>query len=371
MKRKLTFLEKQVFPSDKLWIAAYQEANYERFELRTGDDSEPFHRILWKRRTPFGSSLADFIYLDFAEIKNELPRLEEVVERINALPYGDPVGKSDSDEDYYQAFLDLFDIAQRIMAVDPLLLPIGIEVFRLYLVHDQDKPVSAKAVVKTITKMQRMQKQYRAIFEDVFADDPDTDRLSKYLNGTMDERKKYPAIRYGGINMEAAERTLTEGMPNELKGRHHRFYNIGGKADEMFVAEVLSTESADELFAFWMSRYLKAQMKARPCKYCRRLFVPFGRQDSEYCDRLIEGSRKTCKEMGAIRLYEQRKVEDPAVKEYKRAYKTHFARIAYGRMTEEDFREWSEQARALRDKCREGQLSLVEFVAWLDSDKLR
>ena len=371
MKRKLTFLEKQVFPSDKLWIATYQEANYERYELRTNDESEPFFRILWKRRRNFGESMANFIYEDLDEIKKELPRLEEVIERINDLPYGDPVGKSDSDEDYYQTFLDLFEIAQRILMINPLFLPIGVEVFRLYIVHDQDKPVSSKAVLKAIRQTEKKQALYKKIFEDIFAEDPDTDRLSKYLNGTMHERKKYPAIRYGGITMEPAERTITGGVPNELKGRHHRFYNIGGEANKMFVAEVLNTESADELFSFWMSKYLKAQMKARPCKYCGRLFVPFLRQDSEYCDRLIEGSSKTCKELGAVKLYERRKVEEPAVKEYKRAYKTHFARIAYGRMTEEDFRAWSEKARQLRDECRDGRLSLVEFIAWLDSDKLR
>ena len=43
----------------------------------------------------------------------------------------------------------------------------------------------------------------------------------------------------------------------------------------------------------------------------------------------------------------------------------------YGRMTEEDFRAWSEKARQLRDECRDGRLSLVEFIAWLDSDRLR
>ena len=262
--------------------------------------------------------------------------------------------------------------------------------FRAYVTNldhvptDVPKPYGPTALERTEALQKKMksadfnalpqekkQALYKKIFEDIFAEDPDTDRLSKYLNGTMSEKKNYPPIRYGGITMEPAERTITGGVPNELKGRHHRFYNIGGKANEMFVAEVLNTESMDELFSFWMSRYLKAQMKARPCKYCGRLFVPFLRQDSEYCDRLIEVSTKTCKEMGAIRLYERRKVEEPAVKEYKRSYKTHFARIAYGRMTEEEFKTWSERARELRDRCREGQISLVEFIAWLDSDKLR
>ena len=43
----------------------------------------------------------------------------------------------------------------------------------------------------------------------------------------------------------------------------------------------------------------------------------------EFCDRLIDGSAKTCKEMGSLRLYEKRKLEEPAIKEYKRSYKAH------------------------------------------------
>lgn len=39
----------------------------------------------------------------------------------------------------------------------------------------------------------------------------------------------------------------------------------------------------------------------------------------EFCDRLIDGSTKTCKEMGSLRLYEKRKLEEPAIKEYKRS----------------------------------------------------
>ena len=43
----------------------------------------------------------------------------------------------------------------------------------------------------------------------------------------------------------------------------------------------------------------------------------------EFCDRLIDDSAKTCKEMGSLRLYEKRKLEEPAIKEYKRSCKAH------------------------------------------------
>ena len=89
----------------------------------------------------------------------------------------------------------------------------------------------------------------------------------------------------------------------------------------------------------------------------------------EFCDRLIDGSAKTCKEIGSLRLYEKRKPEEPAIKEYKRSCKAHNARIRYGLMTREEFNTWSQEARRKRDDCVAGKLSLEEFVAWLDSDR--
>ena len=86
---------------------------------------------------------------------------------------------------------------------------------------------------------------------------------------------------------------------------------------------------------------------------------------------MISGSEKTCKEMGSVRLYEKKIFSEPAIKEYKRSYKAHNARIRYGLMTREEFDKWAAEAREKRDACVAGKLPLEGFVAWLDSDKQR
>ena len=134
-------------------------------------------------------------------------------------------------------------------------------------------------------------------------------------------------------------------------------------------AEVLVTEAPDDLIYFLLSRYLTENVRFRTCKFCGKYFGVSRNYKPAYCDRQIAGTNKTCKESGALRLYEKRKMENPAIKEYKRSYKTHNARVRYGVMTKEEFTKWSEEARAKRDACVAGKLSLEEFVAWLDQDK--
>ena len=68
-------------------------------------------------------------------------------------------------------------------------------------------------------------------------------------------------------------------------------------------------------------------------------------------------------------LHVQRQNTDPAIRAYKRAYKTNYARIAYGLMTKEEFQAWSKQARQMRNKCAAGEISLEDFNVWLESDR--
>ena len=79
--------------------------------------------------------------------------------------------------------------------------------------------------------------------------------------------------------------------------------------------------------------------------------------------------QKPAKEMGSLRLYEKRKLEEPAIKEYK----------ALLQGPQRPYPLWSDdaggiqylvqEARRKRDDCVAGKLSLEEFVAWLDSDR--
>ena len=173
-------------------------------------------------------------------------------------------------------------------------------------------------------------------------------------------------ITYGRLHLEAVYSGGNVPYP------YDDLLNFGAFSEPTAItAEVLNTESVSDLICFLLCRYLEANLRFHACKFCGKLFGVTKNYKQEYCSRVIPGSEKTCKEMGSVRLYEKKIFSEPAIKEYKRSYKAHNARIRYGLMTREEFDKWAAEAREKRDACVAGKLSLEDFVAWLDSDKQR
>lgn len=103
----------------------------------------------------------------------------------------------------------------------------------------------------------------------------------------------------------------------------------------------------------------------RKCKNCNKYFINTGRADTLYCDRLIDGEEKTCKDVGAMNIYREKTKNDPIMDEYNKIYKRNNARVRYKKMSKNDFYIWSEKARKIRDKARSGEITLEEFKEWL------
>lgn len=129
--------------------------------------------------------------------------------------------------------------------------------------------------------------------------------------------------------------------------------------------DVLYPKDIYDLIDFFLSESIKREISMKVCKSCGRYFAVTGYANTEYCDREFQNSGKTCKEVGAVRLLQNKLSTDPVHKAYSRAYKTHFARIKYRKTTKEEFTIWSEMARAMRDKTLAGEMSLADFEHWL------
>lgn len=130
-------------------------------------------------------------------------------------------------------------------------------------------------------------------------------------------------------------------------------------------AEVLYPRDIYDLIDFHVRECVKREIKMRVCKNCLRYFAVTGKASTEYCDRICDSKGRTCREIGAINTWTQRKQGDEVFKEYRREYKKRFARINAGKLTKSVFYAWSEEARKKKEDCDNGTITPEDFSRWL------
>ena len=105
-------------------------------------------------------------------------------------------------------------------------------------------------------------------------------------------------------------------------------------------------------------------------EHTRSLGPQTGRVSAEYCERPVKYGEQRCREIGAFRQWTKKQTDDPIFKAYRKEYKKRFAWIKAGRITDEQFYAWSEQAREEKKKCDREIISLEEFQQWLRDSKI-
>ena len=135
--------------------------------------------------------------------------------------------------------------------------------------------------------------------------------------------------------------------------------------DNKIFAEVLYPKDIYDLIDFHVRECVKREVRMRVCKNCLRYFAVTGKASTEYCGRICDSKGRTCREIGAINTWTQRKQGDEVFKEYRREYKKRFARINAGKLTKSVFYAWSEEARKKKEDCDNGTITPEDFSRWL------
>ena len=102
------------------------------------------------------------------------------------------------------------------------------------------------------------------------------------------------------------------------------------------------------------------------CRHCNLPFIPKGRADSAYCDRIANGETKPCNEIGALNVFKSNHENDEIFKAYQKSYRRMDSRKRMKTISPEEFKAWSKQARGLRKDCYNGELSFENYVDWLE-----
>ncbi|MFZ2539310.1 MAG: replication protein [Oscillospiraceae bacterium] len=95
---------------------------------------------------------------------------------------------------------------------------------------------------------------------------------------------------------------------------------------------------------------------------CSHYFIPRGRIDIEYCNRIASGETKPCYQIGAMKLHQATKSEDLVYQAYQKAYRRMNSRARQRKITQTEFLSWSDEARRKRDDCSQDKLSLEVYL---------
>jgi len=106
-------------------------------------------------------------------------------------------------------------------------------------------------------------------------------------------------------------------------------------------------------------------------KHCGELFLPIGRSDSVYCNRVKPGQTQSCKKLGANLVAAEKRKNNPALQEYRSVYDRMYKLRSENSLSRDDFDNWNEQARIKRDACTNGKLTLKKYIEWLDNTSRR
>ncbi len=343
----------QPVPRKKIWCTVYTDAETECFEMRTLAEEGDGYETLFHKEYTSGTAIGDFLETDLSIWDQMQPKIKEAVQSINEGRY------------LKKSFNTIFYCTLYWLDQSAFFAPFAASLQRLHTVHAVGDLISLAECEDHMAYYKDLQNYLRNLVEQVFSVSEGESPALRYFA----LQKQFGVESYPPFAFEAVEyRTAVKGSGGRYP--YDEFLEEEPvDREETIVTELLETEDPAAFAEFLLYRYLQENLHMRKCKYCGRWFATHGRTKLEYCDRLIENSTKTCREMGSLRLYEQRQMEDPAIREYKRSYKTHNARIRYGLMTREEFTAWSVEAREKRDKCSAGELPLEEFIAWLNSDK--
>jgi len=128
--------------------------------------------------------------------------------------------------------------------------------------------------------------------------------------------------------------------------------------------EEYEVENLYQLLLLELEQIVRSKDIVKRCRNCNRLYIT-GNLNIEYCNRIAPDEEVPCSEIGSKRAFDRKLEEEYPLRIYNRAYKTHYARKMKGNMASGDFEIWRDEAKAMLEQVRAGELDSAEFEQWL------
>lgn len=176
------------------------------------------------------------------------------------------------------------------------------------------------------------------------------------LDGVEDSKEIMKIYRDGIFNEPIRLTNLQAEFVSAVNDAHE---------EQNVVILVQKPQSVLEMWEYLLTAYASSNVRFKRCENCKRFFATTGRGNPKFCERIIEGQGRSCRQVMPKLIFNSKADKDPAVWLYNKAYKTMYSRITTGMLTKEMFHIWAKKARAKRDECTRGEISPEDYSTWL------
>ena len=210
--------------------------------------------------------------------------------------------------------------------------------------EDLQKVLPHKQLRHIPSDLDTLQKQIMRLFQDVLdIDDGKKKPVQEKLQAYLSKEKSNPFYTYQFRPISTTYERTRQGT----------------------FAEFLHPTSISDLVEFSLRECVKREQRMRICSYCGKFFAIPRRNTAEFCNLTVDENGHTCREVGAVKRWAEKKNSDELFKEYRREYKKRFNWIKAGKISPGTFYAWSAVAKGKRDECAAGKMTFEEFKEWM------
>lgn len=154
---------------------------------------------------------------------------------------------------------------------------------------------------------------------------------------------------------------------NSEKVKDKGILNILGYVNDVFVLD--SFQSL--MYTILRGYVYNDSLPIRKCKNCNKYFVAQKRKDELYCNNIFEDTNKTCKQIGAMKLYTQKVNDNKAITLYRNITKRKNMQVTRNpdnKELKENFESWKIQAKEKYRQYIKIEITKDEFIKWLEEN---
>ena len=230
-----------------------------------------------------------------------------------------------------------------------------------------------------------LQKKYKealltCLDKDVFSELPIIQRYNLFMNtnpnfGNYLIRTMYAIMPFNKNNFDRSK-LIKYDDPSEVDTQKVFDSVQEGSYYPVNLHPYFAIQSLEEMLYVELMEMIKRGLLVKRCALCDKYFVLPDKRKRDYCNRIYKDGR-TCKQIGAKLKFNKTVDDDKFLQEFQTIYNRMYSRYyrmdalnsdrETNKLTEEEFKVWSESASKLRQSYKEGLISGDEMIEKINS----